>query len=188
MPQGLVGRLIRVELSISRKPVGDHDATVNGLVLRACQYQDLDQVLAVETAAFPDGPYTRLDFVSFLLRAGEGFMVACQDDSVVGYVIAMGRGGDGLIQSLAVSPEFRMRRIGEALMTAALNYLAKRYDRVYLQVDVSNENAILLYHKLLFRETGNRIRGYYPNGDDAIEMVRNLKDSTSIPTERVSED
>jgi len=141
-------------------------------VLRACHYGDLDQVLAVERVAFPDRPYTRLDFDSILLRAGEGFMVACQDGSVVGYVIAMEKGGDGLIQSIAVPPEFRMRRIGEALMTAALNHLAKKYGRVYLQVDANNESAISLYRKLSFRETGNRIKGYYPNGNDAIEMVR----------------
>lgn len=145
---------------------------MNDFVLRVCHSRDLDQVLAVEKGAFPDRPYTRLDFGSFLLRAGEGFLVACRDGSVVGYVIAMGKAGDGLIQSIAVSPEFRMRQIGEALMTAALNHLARRYDRVYLQVDANNESAISLYRKLSFRETGNKIKGYYPNGNDAIEMVR----------------
>ncbi len=144
---------------------------MNGFSLRVCQYRDLDQVLTVEKAAFPERPYTRLDFGSFLLLAREGFIVACQNDSVVGYVIAMGRGGAGLIASIAVSPEFRMRRIGEALMMAALHHLAK-FERVYLQVGANNEIAISLYRKLSFRETGNRTKGYYPNGDDAIEMVR----------------
>ena len=154
---------------------------MNDFSLRACRYRDLDQVLAVEKASFPDRPYTKLEFSSFLLLAGEGFMVARLGDSVVGYVIAMKSGGAGLIASIAVSPELRMKGIGEALMTAALRHLTK-FDQVYLQVDANNEIAISLYRKLSFRETGKRIRGYYPNGDDAIEMARDEAVSDSRTT------
>jgi len=143
--------------------------------------------VTVEKASFPDRPYTRLDFDSFLFLAREGFIVACQNDSIIGYVIAMGRGGAGLIASVAVAPEFRMRRIGEALMMAALHHLAK-FERVYLQVDANNKIAISLYRKLLFRETGNRIKGYYPNGDDAIEMVRDRTVPNSLAIEHGSKE
>jgi len=149
---------------------------VTNLVLRACRYEDLDKVLAIERASYPDSPYARTDFDIFLLVAKKGFLVACQGDSLLGYVIATEKGGSGLIQSVAVSPESRRKHVGRALMTAALDYLAKS-ERAVLQVDPSNESAISLYHKLSFRETGSRIRGYYPNGNDAIEMVRELDSS-----------
>jgi ribosomal protein S18 acetylase RimI-like enzyme len=54
---------------------------------------DLSQVSRVERASFPDHPYTKVDFVAYLLIAREGFMVASDRGSVVGYVIAISQGG-----------------------------------------------------------------------------------------------
>jgi ribosomal-protein-alanine N-acetyltransferase len=115
-----------------------------------------------------------MDFLSCLLAAREGFVVACKEGSVVGYVIAMGKGGEGMIQSVAVSPESRGKGIGEMLMRAALGHLARRFRRAFLLVDAGNEGAIRLYHRLAFKETGRTIEGYYPNGDDAVEMVKEI--------------
>jgi ribosomal protein S18 acetylase RimI-like enzyme len=67
-----------------------------------------------------------------MAKARDGFIVACKKDLVVGYVIATDRAGEGLIQSIAVSPEFRQRGIGEMLMRSAMGHLARRFERVYL--------------------------------------------------------
>lgn len=142
--------------------------------LRTCGYRDLDQIRAIEKASFPDRPYTKFDFVYYLLLARSGFIVACKGRLVIGYVIAIHQGRDGLIQSIAVSPEFRGRGVGEMLMTSAINHLAGNSHRVYLKVDVNHKGTIRLYHKLSFNETGKVTKKYYPNGDDAIEMVREL--------------
>jgi [ribosomal protein S18]-alanine N-acetyltransferase len=146
----------------------------SGYVLRTCGFRDLDQVSKVETASFPDSPYSKLDFVSCLLIARDGFVVACKDGSVIGYVIAMRRGQEGSIQSIAVLPEFRGKGIGEVLMRSAIDHLTGRFKRAYLLVDVNNERAIRLYRKLSFNDTGKVIKAYYPNGDDAIEMAKEL--------------
>jgi len=143
-------------------------------VLRSCELGDIDQVCEVEKASFPERPYSRSDFVSCLLLAREGFIVACQGSSVVGYVIAIGQGADGSIQSIAVSPGFRGNGIGELLMRSAIDHLAGRCRRVYLLVGNGNARAISLYRKLSFSDTGKTVRRYYPNGDDAIEMAREL--------------
>ncbi len=145
---------------------------MDDFALRTCGYQDLGQIRAIEKASFPDRPYSEFDFVSYLLLARSGFIVACKDRLVVGYVITIHQGREGLIQSIAVSPEFRGRGIGEMLMTSAINHLASNFHRTYLKVDVNHKSAIRLYHKLSFNETGNVTNKYYPNGDDAIEMVR----------------
>jgi ribosomal-protein-alanine N-acetyltransferase len=146
----------------------------DGYVLRPFELEDLGQVSKVEEASFPERPYTKVDFLSCLLIARGGFIVASRDSSVVGYVIAMGKGGAGVIQSIAVSPESRGKGIGEALMRAAVEYLALRFRRVVLLVDAKNEKAIRLYHRLSFLETGRKIEDYYPNGDDAVEMAKEL--------------
>jgi ribosomal protein S18 acetylase RimI-like enzyme len=41
-------------------------------------------------------------------------------------------------------------------------------------VDADNEKAFRLYRRLSFSETGRIIEGYYPNGDDAIEMAKEV--------------
>ena len=143
-------------------------------VLRACEFRDLAQVGQIERASFPERPYTRLDFTYFLLAARDGFMVASKDGTVVGYVIATARGREGSIQSIAVSPESRGEGVGGLLLRSAIDRLAGRCDRVRLLVDVSNEAAIRLYRRLSFEETGKVVRGYYPNGGDAVEMARAL--------------
>jgi len=146
----------------------------SGYVLRPFELRDLGQVSKVEEASFPERPYSKMDFLSCLLIAREGFVVAVKDGSVIGYVIAIGQGGQGMIQSIAVSPESRGKGVGELLMKAAIEHLARRFRRVSLLVDADNEKAIRLYHKLSFFETGRIIEGYYPNGDDAVEMAKEL--------------
>ena len=79
-----------------------------------------------------------------------------------------------MIQSIAVSPESRGKSVGELLMKAAIEHLARRFRRVSLLVDADNEKAIRLYHKMSFIETGRIIEAYYPNGDDAVEMAKEL--------------
>jgi ribosomal-protein-alanine N-acetyltransferase len=143
----------------------------NDFTLRACRYRDLNHILALEEVAFADSPYSRPDFIYLLRRARDGFMIAEEDGRLLGYVIAVGEGGVGMIQSIAVSPEFRKKGVGEVLMKSAVDHLAK-YEQICLLVDTNNMAAISLYYKFSFEETGRIIKGYYRNGDDAVEMVR----------------
>jgi ribosomal-protein-alanine N-acetyltransferase len=143
-----------------------------GYLLRACEFGDLVQVSQVEKDSFPERPYSRLDFVYFLSIARGGFIVASKGGLVVGYVIAICQRREGSIQSIAVSPDLRGKGIGEVLMGSAIDYLAGESERVNLFVDAGNERAIRLYRKLSFKETGKIVKKYYPNGDDAIEMVK----------------
>ena len=143
-------------------------------MLRACELGDLAQVGQIERASFPERPYSRLDFLSFLLIARDGFIVASKDGSVVGYVIATSQRRQGTVQSIAVSPDFRGKGVGEMLMRSAIDHLAGRCDRMRLLVDANNETAIRLYRKLSFEETGKVVKRYYPNGGDAVEMAKEL--------------
>jgi ribosomal-protein-alanine N-acetyltransferase len=140
-------------------------------VLRKCRHGDLDQVVALERVAFAESAYSMVDFIYFLWHAREGFVVAKKDGQLLGYVIGIGRGGMGMIQSIAVSPESRRKGIAEALMKSAIAHLAE-FDEIRLLVESGNAAAISLYRKLSFRETGRVISRYYRNGGDAVEMVR----------------
>jgi [ribosomal protein S18]-alanine N-acetyltransferase len=143
-------------------------------LLRSCELKDLVQVGQIEKASFPERPYSRLDFLSHLLTARDGFIVASKDGSVVGYVIATSHGREGWVQSIAVSPDFRGKGIGVMLMRSAVDHLVGKCERIHLLVDADNETAIRLYHKLSFEETGRVVKRYYPNGGDAVEMAKDL--------------
>ena len=132
---------------------------------------DLEQIIAIENASFPD-PYPRIVFAWFKLRVGEGFIVARRDGRVVGYLISEVRRGRGHIASMAVATDYRRMGIGEAMARKSIDRLAGRVKQVYLEVRPSNKAAILLYHKLSFEETGKVRKRYYPDGEDAIEMQR----------------
>jgi [ribosomal protein S18]-alanine N-acetyltransferase len=140
-------------------------------VLRPFLRRDLDQVIDIENASFPDSPYTSLEFLWLRDQSGDGFLVADEGGRVLGYVIVMEVGGDGVIQSIAVSPQSRRRGIADSLMMAAFEAL-KDSERIRLLVDSNNDAAISLYHKHTFKETGRIFRKYYRNGNDAIEMMK----------------
>ncbi len=144
---------------------------MNDLELGTFGYDDLDQIIVIEKASFPD-PYPRIVFAWFKLRVGEGFIVARKDGRVVGYLISEVRRGRGHIVSMAVSTDCRRMGTGEAMARRSIERLAGRVKQVYLEVRPSNEAAILLYHKLSFEETSKVRKRYYPDGEDAIEMAR----------------
>jgi len=139
--------------------------------LRECEPQDLDHILTLERDSFAASAYDRDDFAYLMGRAKGGFTVAVGNGRLLGYIIAVGEGRTGIIQSIAVSTAFRRKGVGEALMKSAIDYLSL-FERIWLLVDSNNSAAISLYHKLSFKETGRIIKGYYRNGDDAVEMVR----------------
>jgi len=144
-----------------------------GVELGLAGLRDLDQILELENASFGDDAYGRSVFLFRMATDRDGFIVARREGRVVGYVLAIRRGRDALIMSIAVLSEFKRKGVGTALMKAALAQLA-RFERVFLQVDVANEAAINFYRKFGFAETGKVHPRYYPNGHDAMEMAREL--------------
>ena len=73
--------------------------------------------------------------------------------------------------TLAVRPEFRRHGIGSALLQAMENALGS--SDVFLYVDIENDEAIRLYRRAGYEQTGV-IPSYYMNGHDAI-IMRNEK-------------
>jgi len=142
------------------------------LEIRTFRTEDLDQVVAIEKAAFPD-PYDRLRFRWLGVSRGEGFIVATRE-RVVGYLISEIRGGRGHIVSMAVDKESRRKGIGEALLSEAIARMASKVREVFLEVKLDNEGAIRLYERCSFKRTGKVLEGYYPGGESAVVMSRVL--------------
>jgi ribosomal-protein-alanine N-acetyltransferase len=148
--------------------------------LRKFKAEDLGTVSQINEACLPEN-YTDIFFMDLYRRYPETFIVAEDNERIIGYImcrIEVGLSNLGLtgivkkghVVSIAVVPEHRRKGVGKALMTAAIegmrNYNAKQ---CYLEVRVTNSAAIELYKRLGFEIT-RTAHGYYADGEDAYVM------------------
>lgn len=129
--------------------------------------------------------YSDYFFVDLYQRHPETFIVAEQDSEVIGYIMCRIETGlsnfgfSGLIRkghvvSVAVLPQYRRKGVGEALIKEVMNGMLKyNAKQCFLEVRVTNTDAISLYKKLGFEIT-RTIHGYYADGEDAYVMSKKL--------------
>ncbi len=152
--------------------------------LRKFTMNDLASVTRINQVCLPEN-YTDFFYVDLCRRFPEAFIIAEENGEIVGYImcrIEVGLSNIGLpglvkkghVVSVAVRPERRHKGVGRALITKAMEgirmYGAKQ---CYLEVRVTNEEAIGLYKKLGWEVTRS-IRGYYADGEDAYVMSTKL--------------
>ena len=157
---------------------------IQNYTLRGFGPGDLDAVMNINRVCLPENyaPYFFLDTFNTL---PEGFIVAQVLGQVVGYIMCRLEHGfsdlrklrfarKGHIVSVAVMPEFRTIGVGISLVQQALAaMLAHHVDECYLEVRVSNYQAINLYKKLGF-QVARIIPRYYFDASDAYVMSKSL--------------
>lgn len=156
----------------------------NAFELRKFTMNDLASVTRINQVCLPEN-YTDFFFADLYRRFPETFIVAEESREIVGYImcrIEVGLSNIGLpglvkkghVVSVAVMPEHRRKGVGTALVTKAMEgmrrYGAKQF---YLEVRVTNEEAISLYKKLGL-DAARAVRGYYADGEDAYVMSTKL--------------
>jgi [ribosomal protein S18]-alanine N-acetyltransferase len=126
--------------------------------------------------------YSDYFFESLLRELPEAFIVAEVDDKVIGYIMCkiefgfsnfrkLGFVKKGHVVSVAVFDQHRGKGIGKALMLEGINgVLSRKSDEIYLEVRVSNIQAIRMYQRLGF-QIKSRLRSYYRDGEDAYLMA-----------------
>ena len=152
--------------------------------LRKFTMNDLGSVTRINQVCLPEN-YTDFFFVDLYRRWPETFLVAEENAEIVGYIMCRievglsnlglpGLAKKGHVVSVAVIPEHRRMGVGGALVTKAMEGMRKYgAKQCYLEVRVTNEEAIGLYKKLGFEVT-RTIRGYYADGEDAYVMSKRL--------------
>jgi ribosomal-protein-alanine N-acetyltransferase len=134
-------------------------------VIRAVCPSDFEQLLTIEVRAFPKSSYDRGMFWSLYQQYPQTFLLA-ETDRIEGYIVFS---QNGHVISMAVAPERRRRGIGTRLLREAIARCAGT--PLWLQVRESNLGAQQFYQRLGFQEH-RRIRRYYPDGEDAVIMLR----------------
>ncbi|MCC6094358.1 MAG: ribosomal protein S18-alanine N-acetyltransferase [Eubacterium sp.] len=144
---------------------------MSSLEIRIMVPSDLTDVARIEKENF-SRPWTEEDFAAFLNRDDADFLVALQQDQVVGYIGEYGIPDEGDITNVSVDRRFRNQKIGSALVSALIHAAQTRgITRIFLEVRQSNEYAIQLYEHAGFHRTGIRKNYYCAPVEDAVLMM-----------------
>ncbi len=141
--------------------------------LRGMRWWDIEPVLVLERAAFPDDPWRAETFWAELARPETRSYVVAVDavGLVVGYGGLMGAGSEADITTLAVDAGWRGRGVGTALLRRLVGIAARRgAGQVMLEVRADNPVAQRLYRAHGFTRIAVRRAYYQPGGVDAHVM------------------
>ncbi len=135
-------------------------------MIRAFREEDTEAVVALWQACDLTRPWNdpRKDIARKLSVQREWFLVAVEDDTIVGSVMAGYDGHRGWVNYLAVDPAHRRGGLGRELMAEAERLLGEAgCPKINLQVRGTNEAALGFYDRL----------GY--TRDDVVSLGRRLE-------------
>ena len=129
------------------------------------------QIAALENICFND-PWSENSIRSELDNKLSLWVVAVDDDLVVGYVGSQTVLGETDMMNIAVHPDYRKKGIGTGLIVSLIGALEQRGSHsLMLEVRASNSPAISVYQKLGFAEVGRR-KNYYRNPKEDALILR----------------
>ncbi|HSR40962.1 MAG TPA: ribosomal protein S18-alanine N-acetyltransferase [Longimicrobiales bacterium] len=145
------------------------------LRIRPMEHGDVARVAELEAEAFSN-PWKPRTFRRLLERPGPELWVAeLPGAGVVGYFVLWAVEGEGELANLAVDTEHRRRGIGSALLDRVLERArAGGVRSLFLEVRVSNEEAVRLYERRGFEVIAERKAYYDQPKEDALVMMKNL--------------
>lgn len=151
------------------------------VVVRHMTFEDIPGVIDIEVLCFPI-PWTHHAFRMEMRNKLAVYQVAVIDKKIVAY------GGMWLIMeeahitNIAVHPQYQSRGIGKKIVEALVQEAdQRRIQRMTLEVRKSNEVAIQLYKTMGFLVSGIRPGYYHDNGEDAIIMWKEVKETDFLP-------
>ncbi len=136
--------------------------------------EHIEGLVDIEKQCFNSG-YAEKTFLKELENKIAVYIVAIENDAVLGYIGLWNICGGADVIDVAVHKDFRRKGIGAGLIKAMLEFCKKEdIFEINLEVRASNIAAQKLYKKMDFSEVGLRKR-YYENKEDAILMQRRIK-------------
>jgi ribosomal-protein-alanine N-acetyltransferase len=173
-------REARADASLQKSVLGK----VGEIAIRLCGTDDIPAVIDINTRTLPEH-YSEYFYHEILSEFPETFLVAELEGKVIGYIMCrieygfsqvkrLGLARKGHIVSVAVLEEHRRRGLGTKLMQVVQEEMTKKNaSEAYLEVRVSNEEAVRLYQALGYKVTG-RLEAYYRDGEPAFVMATQI--------------
>jgi ribosomal-protein-alanine N-acetyltransferase len=151
-------------------------------VIRPMVLDDLPTVLAIDRMSFPT-PWSERSYRFELERNPTSRLfvaesIGHEEPAIVGFVGYWLIVDEVHISTIAVHPDFRRMGIGEKMLLKALDQAIRSgASLATLEVRVTNQAAVDLYHKHGFQIVGRRSRYYRDNNEDALLMtLTNLRE------------
>lgn len=142
------------------------------MLVREMDRADVDQVWEIEHESFSD-PWSKASFIEVISEPNNCYLVAAEDENIVGYCGYWGVVGEGYIYNVAVKSSIRRQGIGLGMLKELIIHAKCRgITSLTLEVRESNKAAIDLYKKLGFDEAGIRKDFYTKPQENAIIMWR----------------
>ena len=131
----------------------------------------VSQIAELEKLCFQD-PWSERSIASELENKLSLWLVALDNQKVVGYVGSQTVLGETDMMNIAVHPDYRRQGIANQLILCLIARLTERGSHsLMLEVRVSNKPAISVYHHLGFVEVGVR-KNYYRNPKEDALILR----------------
>jgi ribosomal-protein-alanine N-acetyltransferase len=125
--------------------------------------QDVDAVLVIEQLAYKT-PWRRVQFIQSLSNPNILAYLILKDNRIVGYSIALHTLDFTDLLNICIHPQYQHQGLGAQLFNHLLN--VSNIKEVFIEVRVTNYNALLFYKKLGFKVINIR-KKYYSDGEDA---------------------
>jgi ribosomal-protein-alanine N-acetyltransferase len=144
--------------------------------------------MAINMSTLPEH-YSDYFYYEVLDESPGTFLVAEYGNKIIGYIMCrieygfshlkrFGLARKGHIVSVAVLQEHRAKGVGRRLIEqASVEMMKKSCKESYLEVRITNEQAISLYKRMGFKTTAT-LEGYYRDGEAAFLMAIELKEPT----------
>ncbi|HEY6282585.1 MAG TPA: N-acetyltransferase [Nitrososphaerales archaeon] len=156
-------------------------AKVGDYQIRRAEREDIPAVIDINSETLPEH-YSDYFYYEILAEFPETFLVAETEGKVMGYIMSrveygfshlhrLGLARKGHVVSVAVKEGHRGRGVGTMLMQVSQDEMVKKTaTECYLEVRVSNAEAIALYKQLGYKASG-RLEAYYKDGEAALVMA-----------------
>ncbi len=143
--------------------------------IRRMMLRDLNEVYKIEEESYAH-PWDRLEFVKEIKGNKFAYYFVCLlEGKIIGFLGMWIVFEEAHITNIAISPSYRRKGIGSALIDFSESYAKSRNaKRIVLEVRTSNKEAINLYLKKGFKYASIKKNYYLDNFEDAFEMIKEL--------------
>ena len=138
------------------------------MTVSTMQREDVKAIALLEKECFAS-PWTEETLYEELVNPTAVFLVAKEEDRVIGYIGSNNILGEVFITNVAVLPDYRRKGVGSALLDGLID-ICRENGALYLTLEVrkSNISAINLYEKKGFSSVGHRKNFYSNPTEDAL--------------------
>ena len=156
----------------------------NNVRIRFATSKDIAEVISINFKTLPEH-YSNSFFMELLLDSPETFVVAENNNKIIGYIMCrieygfsilkkMSLARKGHVVSFAVLEEYRGKGIGKKLVEQSIEGMKiKKCNESYLEVRTDNIPAIKLYENLGFNKIAT-LNTYYKDSRNAFLMSAKL--------------